>query len=95
MFGSSELIFKIVHPPPECKIDANDQLPSIHYYTGSFCEGLDRVEGWIERYAEIDDPVDGAIRRKIVIGRFRLEKQSKPGAAQMHNVLSEEAAAGW
>jgi hypothetical protein len=51
LFGSSKLEFKIVHPPPEEKLDGNDQLPSIHYYVGSFQEGLQRVEGAIERYA--------------------------------------------
>ena len=90
---------------------ANDQLPTIHYYSGSFKEGkpgkrtetsyrmhedeandacwhflpiyiytgLDHVEGWIERYADINDDKLGPIRRRVRVGHFRLLKNK--GAA--------------
>lgn len=90
MFGSSKLEFKIVHPPPEQKLDANDQLPSIHYYSGQFCEGLHRVEGWIERYADVEEE-SGIIRKRVVIGRFRLDKESRPSGLQP----MDGAAGGW
>jgi hypothetical protein len=75
IYAQGRLEFKIVHPPPEKKLVANDQLPSIHYYSGVFCEGLDRVEGWVERYADIEDEKLGPIRKKVRIGQFCLKKK--------------------
>lgn len=63
-----------MHPPPDQKLVANDQIPSIHYYSGTFCEGLDKVEGWVERYADIDDETLGPIRKRVRIGRFSMKK---------------------
>lgn len=97
-----------MHPPPDQKLVANDQIPSIHYYSGTFCEGalggpgppteadthgdgrtdrptdgpfshthdagLDRVEGWVERYADIDDEALGPIRKRVRIGKFVMKK---------------------
>lgn len=63
-----------MHPPPDQKLVANDQIPSIHYYSGTFCEGLDKVEGWVERYADIDDEALGPIRKRVRIGRFSMRK---------------------
>lgn len=34
----------VVHPPPDQKLVANDQIPSIHYYSGTFCEGACRAD---------------------------------------------------
>lgn len=36
--------------------------------------GLDKVEGWVERYADIDDEKLGPIRKRVRIGRFTLKK---------------------
>ncbi len=77
IYATGRLEFKIVHPPPEKKLVANDQLPSIHYYSGVFCEGLDRVEGTIERYSDIEDEKLGPIRKKVCIGQFCLKKKKE------------------
>lgn len=74
MYATGRLEFKIVHPPPDKKLIANDQIPHTHYYSGVFQNGLDRVEGWVERYADVEDDKLGPIRRKVRIGQFCLQK---------------------
>ncbi|KAM3577965.1 hypothetical protein VYU27_000068 [Nannochloropsis oceanica] len=89
MYATGRLEFKIVHPPPDKKLIANDQIPHTHYYSGVFCDGLDRVEGWVERYADVEDDKLGPIRRKVRIGQFCLmkvkerEKSANTGGAMM------------
>lgn len=77
MYATGRLEFKIVHPPPDKKLIANDQIPHIHYYSGTFCDGLNRVEGFVERYADIEDEKLGPIRKKVRIGKFCLEKKKE------------------
>jgi len=74
MYATGRLEFKIVHPPPDKKLIANDQIPHTHYYSGVFMDGLDRVQGWVERYADVEDDALGPIRRKVRIGQFCLKK---------------------
>ncbi|EWM29384.1 hypothetical protein Naga_100028g30 [Nannochloropsis gaditana] len=71
MYATGRLEFKIVHPPPDKKLIANDQIPHIHYYSGTFCDGLNRVEGFVERTLR-----ERQVRRAAMyILQFRLGKR--------------------